>query len=152
MGIIRKYREFLVYCIFGFLASILNIIVFDLAHNNFQMQLWLANTLAWFISNTFSFFVTKKYVFQTDMSDLNKVFHEGSYFLISRILSLVLDDVFMIVAVWIIPWNNLIIKALDQIIVGLFNYFSSKWIFDYQNRHLLQRLREMRSKRKEVEN
>lgn len=150
MRLFKKYRDFWIYCIFGFLASLLNIAIFNIAHNNLAMQLWLANTLAWFISNTFSFFVTKIYVFRTEMNDLTKLFHEGAYFLVSRIFSLVLDDVFMIVAVWILPWNNLIIKAIDQVIVGLFNYFSSKWIFDYNNRHILQRLR-TRPKRKEIE-
>ncbi|WP_232298596.1 GtrA family protein [Companilactobacillus ginsenosidimutans] len=139
------------YCIFGFLASLLNIAIFNIGHNNLHMQLWVANTLAWFISNTFSFFVTKVYVFRTDMKDYSKLLHEGTYFLVSRILSLIIDDLFMIVAVLILPWNNLIIKAIDQVIVGLFNYFSSKWIFDYNNRHLLQKLKEIREKRKEIE-
>lgn len=150
MDVLKKHRDFWMYCVFGFLASILNIVIFDVAHNNLHMQLWLANTLAWFISNTFSFFVTKLYVFRTEMKDYSKVIHEGAFFLVSRILSLIIDDIFMIVAVWVLPWNNLIIKAIDQVIVGLFNYFSSKWIFDYNNRRLIQRLREIRAKRKEA--
>ena len=147
MDFIKKYRDFWIYCIFGFLASLLNIAVFNIAHNNLQMRLWAGNTLAWFISNTFSFFVTKKYVFRTDMSDYPKVLREGGYFLASRILSLVIDDLFMIVAVLVLPWNNIIIKAIDQVVFGLFNYFSSKWIFDYSNRHLLERIKEIRSNR-----
>lgn len=139
------------YCIFGFLASLLNIAIFNIGHNNLQMPLWVANTVAWFISNTFSFFVTKVYVFKTEMKDYSKLLREGGFFLVSRIFSLILDDLFMIVAVLILPWNNLIIKAIDQVVVGLFNYFSSKWIFDYSNRHLLQRFRQLRPKRKEIE-
>lgn len=81
------------------------------------------------------------------MTDYKKLFHEGGYFLLSRIFSLVIDDLFMIVAVLILPWNNLIIKAIDQIIVGLFNYYSSKWIFDYNNRHLMERFKNLRTKR-----
>ncbi|WP_010624358.1 GtrA family protein [Companilactobacillus versmoldensis] len=147
MKMLKQHREFLVYCLFGFLASVLNIAIFNLAHNNLAMQLWLANTIAWFISNLFSFFVTKYYVFQTEMTDYKKLFHEGGCFLLSRIFSLVIDDLFMIVAVLILPWNNLIIKAIDQIIVGLFNYYSSKWIFDYNNRHLMERFKNLRTKR-----
>jgi putative flippase GtrA len=81
------------------------------------------------------------------MSDYPKVLREGGYFLVSRILSLVIDDLFMIVAVLVLPWNNIIIKAIDQVVFGLFNYFSSKWIFDYSNRHLLERIKEIRSNR-----
>ncbi|WP_125770073.1 GtrA family protein [Companilactobacillus furfuricola] len=150
MKYIKKYRDFWMYCIFGFLASLLNIAIFNIVHNNMQVQLGLANTIAWFISNTFSFFVTKMYVFRTEMKNFKKMLHEGSYFLLSRILSLVIDNLFMIIAVLILPWNNLIIKAIDQVVVGLFNYFSSKWIFGYSNRHLLERFKQ-RSKRKEIE-
>lgn len=81
------------------------------------------------------------------MENLKKLFREGLVFLISRIFSLVFDDFFMIVAVLVFPWNNLIIKAIDQVIVGLFNYFSSKLIFNYNNRHLIERLKNLKENR-----
>ncbi|PMD72035.1 GtrA family protein [Companilactobacillus nuruki] len=147
MNFLKKYRNFLVYCFFGFLASLINIGIFDLSHNYFHITLWIANTIAWFISNFFSFFVTKLYVFKSEMENLKKLFREGLVFLISRIFSLVFDDFFMIVAVLVFPWNNLIIKAIDQVIVGLFNYFSSKLIFNYNNRHLIERLKNLKENR-----
>ncbi|MFH5811204.1 GtrA family protein [Companilactobacillus sp. FL22-1] len=147
MNFIKKYRNFWVYCFFGFLASIINIGIFDLSHNYFHIPLWLANTIAWLISNFFSFFVTKLYVFKSEIGDFKKMLNEGIYFLISRIFSLIFDDVFMIVAVLIFPWNNLIIKAIDQLVVGLFNYFSSKLIFNYENRVLLNKIKELKAKR-----
>ncbi|MFD1472787.1 GtrA family protein [Companilactobacillus mishanensis] len=147
MDVIKKHREFLVYCLFGFLASLLNIAIFDVAHNNFNMQLWLANTLAWFISNTFSFFVTKMYVFKTEMKDYPKMLHEGIFFLLSRLFSLLFDDVFMVVAVLALPVNNLIIKAIDQVLVGILNYFMSKLIFNYNNRRLRERIKQLRARR-----
>lgn len=148
MGLIKKYRNFWVYCFFGFLASLINIGIFDLSHNYFHITLWIANTIAWFISNFFSFFVTKLYVFKSEIENPKKLLKEGLYFLVSRIFSLIFDDIFMIVAVWIFPWNNLIIKAVDQLIVGLFNYFSSKLIFNYKNRHLIERLKGLKERRK----
>lgn len=148
MDFIKKYRNFWVYCFFGFLASLLNIGIFDLSHNYFHIPLWIANTIAWFISNFFSFFVTKLYVFKSELENLKKLFHEGIYFLVSRIFSLVFDDFFMIVAVFIFPWNNLIIKAIDQLIVGLFNYFSSKLIFNYNNRQLIDRFKNLKAKKR----
>lgn len=147
MNLIKKYRNFWVYCFFGFLASLINIGIFDISHNYFHIPLWIANTVAWFISNFFSFFVTKLYVFKSEMENFKKLFQEGFVFLISRIFSLIFDDLFMIFAVLILPWNNLIIKAIDQIIVGLFNYFSSKLIFSYNNRHLIERLKNLKEKR-----
>ncbi|AUI71706.1 GtrA family protein [Companilactobacillus alimentarius] len=148
MDFLKKYRNFAVYCLFGFLASLLNIVIFDLSHNYFHITLWIANTIAWFISNFFSFFVTKIFVFKSKLENIRKLLKEGVFFLVSRIFSLVFDDIFMIVAVLIFPWNNLIIKAIDQLIVGIFNYFSSKLIFNYQNRHLIERLKNLKAKRK----
>ncbi|MFC6324135.1 GtrA family protein [Companilactobacillus baiquanensis] len=146
MELIKKHRDFLVYCLFGFMASLINIIVFTIAHNNLKIPLWLANTIAWLISNVFSFFVTKFYVFKTKMGNYKMMFKEGSYFLASRLFSLLFDDLFMIVAVLVLPLNNIIIKVIDQLVVGLFNYFSSKWIFNYNNRNLLEKIKHLRSK------
>lgn len=146
MKLIEKYRDFLVYCLFGFMASVINIIVFNISHNNLKITLWLANTIAWLIANVFSFFVTKLFVFKTEMGNYKMMFKEGSYFLASRLLSLLFDDIFMVVAVLVLPLNNIIIKIIDQLVVGLFNYFSSKWIFKYNNRNLLERIKNLRSK------
>ncbi|WP_125715307.1 GtrA family protein [Companilactobacillus kedongensis] len=146
MELIKKHRDFLVYCLFGFMASLINIIVFNTSHNNLKITLWLANTVAWLISNVFSFFVTKLYVFKTKLGDYKMMFKEGSYFLASRLLSLLFDDFFMIVAVLVLPLNNIVIKIIDQLVVGLFNYFSSKWIFQYKNRNILEKIKNFRSK------
>lgn len=148
MNFIRKHRDFAVYCLFGFLASIINIVIFDLSHNNFGIPLWVANTIAWFISNVFSFFVTKIYVFKTPMGSYKKMFNEGIYFIVSRLFSLLFDDVFMIVAVLIFPLNNILIKAIDQLVVGLFNYYSSKWIFNYNNRNIIEKIKQFRVSQK----
>lgn len=151
MNFIKKYRNFGVYCFFGFLASLINIAIFDVSHNYFQIPLWIANTIAWFVSNFFSFFVTKLYVFKSEMESFKKLFQEGLIFLVSRLFSLIFDDIFMIVAVFIFPWNNLIIKAIDQLIVGLFNYFSSKLIFNYNNRHLIEKIKSLKKKESQDE-
>ncbi|APU71994.1 hypothetical protein BI355_1689 [Companilactobacillus crustorum] len=85
------------------------------------------------------------------MESFKKLFQEGLIFLVSRLFSLIFDDIFMIVAVFIFPWNNLIIKAIDQLIVGLFNYFSSKLIFNYNNRHLIEKLKSLKKKESQDE-
>ncbi|WP_125760402.1 GtrA family protein [Companilactobacillus hulinensis] len=148
MDFIRKHRDFAVYCLFGFLASLINIVIFDMAHNNFGIPLWIANTIAWFVSNVFSFFVTKIFVFKRKMGNVKKMFQEGIYFILSRLFSLLFDDFFMIVAVMVLPFGNIIIKVIDQLVVGLFNYYSSKLIFNYNNRNLIDKFKKFRSSSK----
>lgn len=146
MELIKKHRDFLVYCLFGFMASLINIAVFTISHNNLKISLWLANTIAWLISNIFSFFVTKLFVFKTKIGTYKRMFKEGAYFIASRLFSLLFDDIFMIVAVLVLPLNNIVIKIIDQLVVGLFNYFSSKRIFNYNNRNILEKIKNLRSK------
>lgn len=82
------------------------------------------------------------------MGSYKKMFNEGIYFIVSRLFSLLFDDVFMIVAVLIFPLNNILIKAIDQLVVGLFNYYSSKWIFNYNNRNIIEKIKQFRVSQK----
>ncbi|WP_099974373.1 MULTISPECIES: GtrA family protein [Lactobacillaceae] len=150
MKFYNKYREFFVYCFFGFLASVINIFVFTAIHSQFHLKVLFANTVAWLLANIFSFVVTRRFVFKVPFEGFKKLAEESSYFLVSRLLALLIDDIFMVVAVMVLPWSSFVIKIIDQILIGLFNYFSSKIIFNYNNRHLLEKMKQISKDKKEA--
>lgn len=61
--LLRRHRNLYVYMFFGFVAALINTIVFVVLHNNFKVVLVLANTLAFIISNLASFFFNHYAVF-----------------------------------------------------------------------------------------
>ncbi|RHW44290.1 GtrA family protein [Bombilactobacillus bombi] len=149
MKIYKRYRNFIIYSLFGFLASILNVIVFNWLHNHAQVTMLIANTLAWFVANLFSFIANKSIVFKSRYQEPKTFIKEITLFLSQRILALLLDNILMWAGINWLHWNNLIVKMIDQIIVGLVNYFSTQAIFTHENKLLLQRLSAMRKKTKQ---
>ncbi|UQS81761.1 GtrA family protein [Bombilactobacillus folatiphilus] len=142
MNIYKKHRDFIIYTIYGFLASVINVIMFNVLHNHWHINLLLANTGAWLIANVFSFIVNKKLVFHTNYQSWSTFFKESSLFLSQRLLSLILDNIIMWLGISFLHWNNLIIKMVDQIIVGLVNYLSTQAIFLQENSPMVQRIQQ----------
>ncbi|MFR3790131.1 MAG: GtrA family protein, partial [Lactobacillus paragasseri] len=50
-------------------------------------------------------------------------------FFIYRIISLIPDNLIMLVGISWLHWNALFVKIVDQILVGIFNYLTTKSIF-----------------------
>lgn len=150
MKVYKRYRNFIIYSIFGFLASLLNIIVFNWLHNHAQITLLIANTIAWFVANLFSFIANKKIVFQSRYQTPKTLLKEMVLFLYQRILALILDNILMWLGINWLHWHNLIVKVIDQIIVGLVNYFSTQAIFTHENKILQKRLENLRQRQKNL--
>ncbi|MBA1434779.1 GtrA family protein [Bombilactobacillus bombi] len=148
MKIYKKYRNFIIYSIFGLGASILNVLVFNWLHNHVQITMLIANTVAWFVANLFSFAANKHIVFKSRYQAPKTLLKEIGLFLSQRLAALILDNILMWVGINWLHWQNLLVKIIDQLIVGLVNYFSTRAIFTHENKLLLQRLEKARLRQK----
>ncbi len=116
--LVTRHRNFYVYVIFGFLAAVINIACFLLFHNVWKIPVIYANTVAFIISNLASFSFNK-----------HGVVYQLCLFFIYRIISLIPDNLIMLVGISWLHWNALFVKIVDQILVGIFNYLTTKSIF-----------------------
>lgn len=57
------------------------------------------------------------------------VFYQPRLFLIYGIISLIPNNLIMLVGISWLPWNAFFVKIVDQILVGIFNYLTTKSIF-----------------------
>ncbi|GBG04744.1 GtrA family protein [Lactobacillus rodentium] len=127
--LVARHHDFYAYTFFGFLASIINIIAFALFHNWLKIPWFWANIMA-FIVSTFSSFSFNKHGVFTHNKDLSHgVCYQLVLFFFYRILSLVPDNLIMFCGLSLLHWNTIFVKSIDQIGVGLFNYFTTKSIF-----------------------
>ncbi len=122
-----KYKEVLLYLVFGALTTLVNIVVYALCTKLFHINWEISNIIAWVLSVLFAYVTNRKYVFESKSSNIVK---EMSSFFGFRLLSFVLDMGFMYLFVDMIRMNDMIAKIIVQVIVIVLNYvFSKLFIF-----------------------
>ena len=123
-----KYKEKIMYLIFGFLTTLVSLIVYYVAtftflNPNIILELQVANILSWLFGFLFAYFTNRKYVFES--KEENKV-KEASRFVLARITTLIIDMIIMWLGVTIVHGNDKIIKLISQVVIIISNYFFSK--------------------------
>ncbi|WP_244087783.1 GtrA family protein [Companilactobacillus sp. RD055328] len=146
-SLFNKYRNFFIYAIFGFLASLINVLFFNFYHVNLNKTIVVSNTLAWFIANLFSFFCNKHIVFKNGTYNYSSYFRELSSFFSTRLFSWVADMAIMYIGIWLVPSHPVIVKIIDQVLIGIFNYVITRIIFIHDNSPLLKRKKSKKNKK-----
>ncbi len=129
MNMFSKYKEKILYLVFGFLTTLISLLTYFVVTNsllnpNIAVELQLANILSWLLGFLFAYYTNRKYVFNSK----NEKKKEFIQFFISRIFTLLLDMLVMYVFVTVLNLNNLVFKIVSQIIVIVTNYVLSKTI------------------------
>ncbi len=131
--LLLKYKEVILYLIFGILTTLINIVTYYLC-DKIGLSTAVSTVIAWVLSVLFAFITNKIFVFASKTYDLKKLFKEIISFFTMRVLTGILDLVIMIVFVDILHLNGLLIKILSNIIVIILNYvFSKVLVFKNKN-------------------
>ena len=126
--LLKKYRELIIYLIFGVLTTIVSLfiyylLVYTILDPNKAFELQLANILSWFGAVCFAYITNRRFVFE---SKNNKKIKEASKFFISRVTTLLMDMFIMFFFVSVLHLNDKIIKIISQVVVIVSNYLFSK--------------------------
>lgn len=129
-GIYKKYEEGINYLIFGFLAFVLNFVLYYVFWEVMGLHYLVATALSWLLTVVFAYWTNRTFVFKSKNQGLKALWEEFAAFIGARIATWVLEMVLMYVMVDWANLNELISKIVCQVIVILANYFLSKlWIF-----------------------
>lgn len=71
-AIIMKYKEIIMYLIFGVLTTAVNIGVYFISAELLHINYLISNGLAWFLSVLFAYLTNRKYVFESKSQDVLK--------------------------------------------------------------------------------
>jgi len=123
LDLIKKYKELILYGIFGVLTTIVNILVYYICANILTIHYLISTVIAWLISVLFAYTTNRKFVFESKNKNIIK---EIISFFSFRILSGFIDVAIMYAFVDIFKWNDLIVKILANVIVIILNYIFSK--------------------------
>lgn len=128
IDLFNKYKEVVMYLIFGVLTTIVSLVSYYLLtitifNPDNAILLQVANILSWIISVLFAYITNRKFVFE---SKNNNILKEVSSFFGSRLITLLLDMLIMFVGVTLLKGNDKFIKVISQVIVIVSNYIFSK--------------------------
>lgn len=128
----NKYREVLLYLVFGGLTTLINIISFYILRK-LNIKIYTSNVIAWILSVLFAFITNKLFVFESKNKKAKENVKEVISFFSFRVLSLIFDMAFMYVMIQIFTANEMLSKVISNILVIILNYlFSKLFIFKSQ--------------------
>lgn len=133
--VIQKYKDFILYVLFGVATTLVNIISYYIFTRAFLMCTFLSNIFAWILSVAFAYLTNRKWVFNSQARTYRDILIEVSSFVSCRLLTGGLDLAIMVVGADLLGFPDMIVKCLSNIIVILSNYAASKFIIFRKKRH-----------------
>lgn len=125
-SLFHKYKEVILYLIFGVLTTLINIITYYFCTRLFHFGEYESNVIAWIVSVLFAFVTNKLFVFESKNRNFKLLLKEASSFILFRLLSLGMDMGAMYLMISIFKWNDLVAKIISNVIVIILNYVFSK--------------------------
>ena len=123
-----KYKDVILYLVFGGLTTLTNIGAYALFARVFHMNLMAANGLALALSILFAYVTNKLFVFESKTDSWGAVLQEFASFMACRLATAVLDMFLMYITVSVAGLYDLLMKVIVNIIVIVLNFVFSKLI------------------------
>ncbi len=121
-----KYKEVINYLFFGGCTFLVSIISFFLFNKVCNFNEHVANVISWVLAVSFAYITNKKYVFESKTSEKKDLLKEIGSFVSARILTLVMEELILVVGVNLLHIDSMIVKVVAQVVVIVANYFLSK--------------------------
>ena len=87
---------------------------------------WLSNSIAWVVAVLFAYVTNKPFVFQSYDWSLKTVVPEFIKFVGTRVASLVVENLILLLTVDVLQWNRIFWKLAASVLVVVLNYVGSK--------------------------
>ncbi|MDB8802100.1 GtrA family protein [Romboutsia sp. 1001216sp1] len=128
MDILKKYRESIMYLVFGGLTVGVNIATYIGLTRIIELNYMVANIIAWIVAVIFAYITNKFFVFESNNTELEFLIKEFTSFVSCRLLSGVMEMILMYVMIDMMGINDFITKIFTNILVIVLNYVLSKVI------------------------
>ena len=134
-ALLKKHRELLMYCIFGFATFLVDTgiyailgTLFDLNNNDVLMH--ICSIFSTSLAIVFAYVTNRIFVFQSQTRGFRELAKEMASFFAARILTMVIAELLMQYTVGLLGLESRLMKVAVNIIVIILNYiFSKLWIF-----------------------
>ena len=121
-----KYREILLYLIFGGLTTVVSMLSFWLAYNVLGIHELIANVISWICAVTFAYLTNAKWVFESKPANRQERIREIVSFYTGRLATLGVEELLILIFATWLGFNGLLVKLVAQVVVVILNYVISK--------------------------
>ena len=128
-ALLEKYKEQWHYLIVGVCTTLVNYVIYTPLVTFipfFDENYMLANTLAWIGAVAFAYFANGAFVYH---STERRGLKEAGAFVLSRVFSLVLENLLLVLMVDLLHLNKLIAKLAVSVVTIVVNYLTGKLVF-----------------------
>ena len=125
-ALMAKYRDVIVYLVFGVLTTVVNYIIYLPCYNGLGLSGSISNAIAWVGAVAFAYLTNKPFVFQSHDWSAKTVIPELTKFVGCRVGSGVLETAIIFLTVDWLGWNGNVMKLLTSVLVVVLNYIGSK--------------------------
>lgn len=133
----KKYKEVIMYLIIGVLTTVINYVIFVVAVKCGLEEL-ISNIIAWTITVIVAYILNKLFVFESKSFERSIITKEIISFTVSRIATLGVEELILLVFVKIIGLNAYVIKLIANVVVIILNYIFSKFIIFKKDKRNVQ--------------
>ena len=126
-----KYKEVLLYLIFGGLTTVVSLASFWLCTYPLHINVLISNVISWICAVTFAYFTNAKWVFEAKPETRKDAFRQFVSFYAGRLATLGVEELILLVFVTLLHGNEMIVKLIAQVVVVVLNYVVSK-LFVFQ--------------------
>lgn len=123
--LLRKYRSQLIYLVFGVLTTVVNYLIY-FPCDRLLHTAWLSNSIAWVFAVLFAYVTNKPFVFESHDWSMKTVVPEFIKFVGTRVASLGVENLILLVTVDVLGWNRIGWKLFASVLVVVLNYVGSK--------------------------
>ena len=127
-NLLKKYKSFLMYGIFGVLTTIVNLLVYNLCYYKAGINNTISNIIAWILAVAFAYITNKLWVFDSKSWKMSVLRREVTAFVSCRLATGIMDLVIMYICVDILGWHAMLMKLASNVLVIILNYIFSKLI------------------------
>ena len=114
------------YILWGMLPTAINYIVYLLCRDVFLMHYTVCNVIAWLVAVLFSFYLNKRFVFQSYSWAKDVVFKELGQFMIARVFSVVAETGLLFLLVEQLSLDDRVTKVIVNVAIIIANFLIGK--------------------------
>ena len=133
LEMIKKYKETILYLIFGVLSTVVNIVTYVFFGRVVGLNYLVANLIAWIMAVFFAYITNKFWVFGSKEIKFNYVLKEISSFVGCRLFSGGIEMLIMFIMISVLNINDFVVKIVTNVIVVILNYIFSKLVIFRNN-------------------
>lgn len=123
----KKNKEVLLYLFFGGLTFIVSIGTYAFFNISLGINELIANVMSWILAVMFAFLTNRIWVFQAPTNTIAEFFKQMCSFFGGRLVTLVVEEIILLVFITILGFASMPVKVIAQIIVIVLNYVISKF-------------------------